>query len=76
MKEILKDHARLQSNLKLLQRLYSVSELSSLLGISTNTWRNRIEEPWRLFSYDDFMQLSRYCKVAFSDLVEGTLKLS
>lgn len=75
MKEIVKDHARLQSNLRLLQRLYSVAELASLLGISTNTWRARLAEPWRLFSYDDFRQISRYCKVDFSQLVDGTLEI-
>lgn len=75
MKEIVKDHARLQNNLNLLQRIYSVSELAELLGISTNAWRRRLAEPWRLFSYDDFRSISRYCKIDFLQLVDGTLEI-
>lgn len=70
-----KDHQRLLNNLKLIQRNYRVSELSELLGISINTWTNRMKEPWRKFSYDDFRAISSYCKVEFSQLMEGTLQL-
>ena len=69
------DHERLRDNLKLIQKTYSVSELSDLLGISINTWTNRMREPWRLFSYDDFRAISRYCKIEFVQLVDGELKI-
>ena len=69
------DHQRLLANLRLIQKNYSVSELSALLGISLNTWTNRMKEPWRLFSYDDFRAISNYCKIEFSQLMEGTLQL-
>lgn len=69
------DHQRLLNNLKLIQKSYSVSELSELLGISINTWTNRMREPWRLFSYDDFRAISRYCKIEFMQLVDGELKI-
>ena len=70
-----KDHQRLLDNLRLIQKNYTVSELSELLGISINTWTNRMKEPWRLFSYDDFRAISSYCKIEFSQLMEGTLQL-
>ncbi len=69
------DHERLLKNLKLIQKSYSVSELSDLLGISINTWTNRMKEPWRLFSYDDFRAISRYCKIEFMQLMEGVLSI-
>lgn len=75
MTETLKDHRRLLENLKILQKIHSASALASALGINKNTWTNRMREPWRLFSYDDFRVISRYCKVEFSALMEGELKL-
>ena len=69
------DHERLLKNLKLIQKSYSVSELSDLLGISINTWTNRMKEPWRKFSYDDFRAISRYCKIEFMQLMEGVLSI-
>lgn len=70
-----KDHQRLFNNLKLIQRNYTVAELSELLGISINTWTNRMKEPWRLFSYDDLRLIARYCHVDFVQLVDGELKI-
>ena len=70
-----KDHARLLNNLKLIQKNHSVEELSKLLGVSKNTWTNRMKQPWKMFSYDDFRAISRYCKVEFSQLMEGELKI-
>ena len=70
-----KDHQRLLANMKLIQKNYTVNELSALLGISINTWTNRMKEPWRLFSYDDFRTISSYCKIEFSAIMEGTLQL-
>ncbi len=70
-----KDHQRLLANMKLIQKNYTVHELSALLGISINTWTNRMKEPWRLFSYDDFRAISSYCRIEFSQLMEGTLKI-
>ena len=70
-----KDHQRLFNNLKLIQRNYTVAELSELLGISINTWTNRIKEPWRLFSYDDLRAIAHYCRIDFIQLVDGELKI-
>ena len=74
-KELQKDHKRLYDNLKLIQRNYSVSELADLLGVSINTWTNRMKEPWRLFSYDDLRSIARYCHIDFIQLVDGELKI-
>lgn len=74
-KDVQKDHVRLANNLKLLQRYHSVEELSSLLGVSRNTWTNRMKEPWRLFCYDDFKAIARYCRVDFIELIEGELRV-
>lgn len=68
-----RDHQRLLNNLKILQRLYSKAALCELLNISSATWTNRMKEPWRLFSYDDFKALATYCHINFADLMEGTL---
>jgi hypothetical protein len=70
-----KDHQRLFNNLKLIQRNYTVAELSELLGISINTWTNRMKEPWRLFSYDDLRSIARYCHIDFVQLVDGELRI-
>lgn len=70
-----KDHQRLFNNLKLIQRNYTVAELSELLGISINTWTNRMKEPWRLFSYDDLRAIAHYCRIDFIQLVDGELKI-
>lgn len=70
-----KDHLRILNNLRLIQKNYSVSELSELLGISINTWTNRMKEPWRKFSYDDLRTIARYCRIDFIQLVDGELKI-
>ena len=70
-----RDHQRLMNNLKILQRLYSRDALCKLLDISLATWTNRMKEPWRKFSYDDFKAISSYCKIEFSQLMEGTIQL-
>lgn len=70
-----KDHQRLLNNLRLIQKNHSVANLAELLGISVNTWTNRMKEPWRRFSYDDFSLISQYCKVDFTTLVCGELKI-
>ena len=70
-----KDHQSLLNNLKLIQRNYTVAELSELLGISINTWTNRMKEPWRLFSYDDLRSIARYCHIDFVQLVDGELRI-
>ena len=74
-KEIQRDHQRLLHNLQLIQRQHSVIELSELLGISPNTWTNRMKEPWRKFSYDDFVLISQYCRIDFTTLICGELKI-
>ena len=73
--DVQKDHTRLLNNLKLIQKNHSVEELSKLLGVSKNTWTNRMKQPWKMFSYDDFRTIARYCKIDFVQLVEGELKL-
>lgn len=70
-----KDHQRLLENLKLIQKNYSVDELIELLDISMGTWFNRMKEPWKYFSYDDFKAISIYCNIELSQLLEGTLQL-
>ena len=70
-----KDHLRILNNLRLIQKNYSVSELSELLGISINTWTTRMKEPWRKFSYDDLRTIARYCRIDFVQLVDGELKI-
>ena len=70
-----KDHQRLLSNLKIIQKNYSASELSGLLGISPNTWTNRMKEPWRKFSYDDFRLIAAYCGINFTEILDGTIRL-
>lgn len=71
-----RDHQRLLANLQILQKNYTKLALCELLGISQMTWNNRMKEPWRLFSYDDFKAMADYCEVDFTQLMEGTLKLS
>ena len=70
-----KDHQRLFNNPKLIQRNYTVAELSELLGISKPTWIARMKEPWCKFSYDDFVLISQYCRIDFATLICGELKI-
>lgn len=76
MTDIKRDHQRLLDNLKLLQKLHTKARLCEVLGISSATWTNRMKQPWRTFSYDDFRAISKYCKVDLSQLLEGTLKVN
>lgn len=70
-----RDHQRLKNNLKLVQKNYSVAELSELLGISKPTWIARMKEPWCKFSYDDFILISQYCRIDLMQLISGELKI-
>lgn len=72
---IQRDHDRLKDNLRLIQKSFSVSELAELLGISRPTWINKMKEPWARFTYDDLRTISRYCKIDFVQLTDGTLKI-
>lgn len=74
-KAIVRDHQRLMSNLRLIQQNFTVAELSKVLGVSINTWTNRMKEPWRRFSYDDLWIIARYCRIDFVSLVSGELKI-
>lgn len=74
-KDVQRDHKRLLDNLRMIQKKYNVKDLSKLLGISPNTWTNRMKQPWKAFSYDDFRLLSRYCEIDFITLMEGEIKL-
>lgn len=73
--DVRKDHERLMQNMRLIQRNYSVQELADVIGVSKNTWQARMKEPWRLFSYDDFRLIARYCNVDFVHIVDGTIGL-
>lgn len=73
--DIKKDHARLLSNLRIVQKQYTADNLSKLLGISNTTWSNRMKAPWKYFSYDDLRQISRHCKIDFITLVDGEVKI-
>ena len=70
-----KDHQRLLNNLKMLQKLHTKARLCELLDISLPTWTNRMQEPWKRFSYDDLKAISDYCKVDFVELVTGELRI-
>lgn len=73
--DIRKDHKRLLDNMMVLQRLYTAKALTEVIGVTKTTWTTKMKEPWKRFSYDEFRMISRYCKVRFSDLMEGVLKL-
>ena len=75
MTDIQRDHKRLHENLKLLQTIFTAAALAEVLGISKNTWTNRMKEPWKSFSFDDFRLIARHCKVDFVQLVNGELKI-
>lgn len=75
MTEAQKDHKRLLENLRLLQKIHGASALADVLGINKNTWTNRMREPWRKFSYDDFRILSAYCHIGMDRLVLGRVSL-
>ena len=75
MSDIQRAHKRLLGNLRLIQKIYTAAELARVLGISLKTWSNRMKEPWRSFSFDDFRLIARYCKIDFVQLVDGELKI-
>ena len=75
MKDVRKDHARLLKNLRLLQRLYSADALMQACGIKRATWYNKMREPWRKFSYDEFRAISIYCGVSIESLLEGDVRV-
>ena len=75
MTDIQRDHKRLLENLRLLQTVFTAAALAEALGVSKNTWSNRMKEPWKAFSYDDFKMLAKYCKVDFVKLMDGELKI-
>ena len=68
-----KNNQRLKDNLELIQKTYTVAELSVVLDISINTWTNRMKEPWKRFSYDDLRMIAHYCRIDFVKLVDGEL---
>lgn len=75
MKDVRKDHERLLKNLKLLQKLYSAQELMNACGIKRATWFNKMREPWRQFSYDEFRAIAIYCGVSLETLLEGDVRV-
>ena len=74
-KDIKRDHERLLENLRLIQTNFTAAALAEALGISRATWTNRMREPWRQFSYDDFKSIARFCKIDFVQLVDGHLSI-
>ena len=75
MTDIRKDHQRLLRNLSLLQRVYTQKELTAVIGVSKNTWKAKMAEPWRKFSYDDLRAIAKYCGVDFVSLIDGEIKI-
>ena len=73
MTDVQKDHKRLLENLITLQKMYGASALAEVLGINKNTWTNRMREPWKKFSYDDFRIISKYCRIGIDSLLLGRL---
>lgn len=73
--DLRKDHKRLQDNLRLLVSIHTAAKLSKVLNVSLKTWHNRMKEPWKYFSFDDFWLLSRYCRISFTDLLDGEIKI-
>lgn len=74
-KELAADHQRLLRNMKLIQRLFSVSELADVLEVSKPTWIAKMKEPWARFSYDDFSMIARYCGIDLIQLMTGELTI-
>ncbi len=72
---IKQDHERLLNNLKLLQKNFKADTLAKVLGIHENTWRYRVQEPWKRLNYDDFRAIAKYCGVSFTQLMDGELKI-
>lgn len=75
MTDIQRDHKRLLENLKLLQTIFTAAALAEALGISKNTWTNRMKEPWKSFSYDDFKIISKYCRIDFLALIDEKITI-
>ena len=76
MNDVRKDHKRLLTNLKMLQRLYGASALMDICGLPKSTYYYKMQEPWRHFSYDEFRAIARYCGISLETLLEGELKLN
>lgn len=74
-KEIRKDHQRLLTNLRLLQKMHSVNVLAESIGVARSTWINRMKEPWKQFSYDDLRQIAAFCRVDFAQLLTSTIAI-
>lgn len=70
-----RDHRRLLSNLKMLQRLYTSAALIDACGIPRATYYYKMREPWKHFSYDEFKAIAKYCNISLDTLLEGELKL-
>ena len=75
LNEIRSDHQRLLDNLRLVQKIHTKAKMCEILGISSATWTNRMKEPWRLFSYDDFRTICLYCRIDLETLLVGELSV-
>lgn len=75
MNAVRRDHERLLNNLRILQKTHSVAELADVIGVSKVTWHNRMKEPWRAFSYDDFRAIAQYCKVDLMQIISGEIRV-
>lgn len=73
--DVRKDHKRLLNNLVILQKIFTTKSLATAIGIESSTFSKRMKEPWRLFSYDDFRSIAKYCGVDYTKLMEGELKI-
>lgn len=73
--ETQKDHARLLSNLQILQKTYTVKRCAGFIGKTPGAWRYKMKEPWALFTYDELRALAKFCKVDFAQLLTGNLRI-
>ncbi len=74
-KEIKDDHRRLKANLNLCQKVLGRIALCNAIDVTPSTWTNRMKEPWKKFSYDDFRLIAQASGIAIEVLLFGTVKL-
>lgn len=75
MTDIQKEHKRLLKNLKLIVSQTTYEEIALLLGVTPKTICQRMKEPWRLFSFDDYWLICTHYKVDFSRFMTEELRI-
>jgi hypothetical protein len=76
MKSIQKEHMRLLNNLKLIASQTTYEEIAALLGVTQKTICQRMKEPWRLFSFDDYWLICEHYKVDFNRFMTEELHIA